>query len=144
MNRVVDLHEPNLVFDLSTEPLIPDDRYQMVYVKHSYGRMFKGHWKLVMNFRIVEEGRHFETVLKRFYNVRKLERQYRAPKSGDLTREMADLFGRSAMKQGIPWDKLRSSVILGETRTISSDSNNRTMSGANRYSVVGRLIKVVT
>ena len=94
MSRVYDIRESNLVFDLGTEPLIPDGRYQLAYVRHSYAPMFRGRWKLIIEFRVIDEGPYFETVLKRFYNVRKLERQYRPPRNGDLTREMAQLFGR--------------------------------------------------
>ena len=135
--------EPALVFDLEVEPLLPDGHYELVYVKHQYVRAFGGNVKLFMSFRITSLGDHHGKQLKRFYNVRESNKRYVAPRTGLLTREMRQLFGSALKKQGLPIQLLKESVLLGKTRIVESDYRQKKLGGANRYSIIDQLVRVI-
>ena len=142
MSRQV-TNEPELVFDLEIEPLVPDNSYELVYVNHKYVPAFGGNYKLVMTFRIVSQGEHYEKLLKRFYNVHRQNKMFSAPKNGYLTREMRQLFGNTLKTRGLPLDRLKENVILGKTRTVESDYRQKKLGEANQYSIIDQLVKVL-
>ena len=140
MSRVVDLREPRLVFDLDFQPWIPEGRYQFAYVGHTYARMFKGRDKVAVAMRVINEGESFDTVVNRYYNVQRQGRNYRAKGSMDLNREFIDLFGKRALKDGIPWRLFQNVIVDADVRTVERDAQQRTLSDNNKYSVIRRLI----
>ena len=135
--------EPELVFDLAQEPLVPDDEYEFVYARHKYVPSFGGKPKLFMWFRITSLGEHHGKELPRFYNVRTSNKRYSPPRNGVLTREMRQLFGNSLKARGLPLQQLKESVLLGITRTVSTDSRQKKLHSINRYSVIDRLVRVI-
>ena len=135
--------EPELVFDLAQEPLVPDDKYEFVYARHKYVLSFGGKPKLFMWFRITSLGEHHGKELPRFYNVRTSNKRYSPPRNGVLTREMRQLFGNSLKARGLPLQQLKESVLLGITRTVSTDSRQKKLHSINRYSVIDRLVRVI-
>ena len=135
--------EPELIFDLTSEPLVPDDKYEFVYASHKYVPSFGGNSKLFMWFRITSLGEHHGKELLRFYNVRVSNKRYRPPRNGLMTREMRQLFGNSLKARGLPLQQLKGSVLLGITRTVSTDSRQKKLHSINRYSVIDQLVRVI-
>ena len=132
-----------LVLTSQYEPLVPEGLYTFAYVRHFYVRAFAKTDKLFMEFRIITQGKYFETILKRFYNVKKSYKSYRAPPNGDLSRELASLFGRASLKHGIiPFEKLKEEMLVGEVQTVTVDSSGRDLGAENEYSKLARLIKI--
>ena len=142
VNRSVN-KEPELVFDLAQEPLVPDDKYEFVYARHKYVLSFGGKPKLFMWFRITSLGEHHGKELPRFYNVRTSNKRYSPPRNGVLTREMRQLFGNSLKARGLPLQQLKESVLLGITRTVNTDSRQKNLHMANRYSVIDEFLRVI-
>lgn len=120
-------------------PLLPEGEYTLAYVRHEYTAMFKGRTKLVVVFRVVDMGEHFGTLLRRYYNVRKVGKRYHVGASTDLAREMAALFGKGATRRGTDFGQIASALIVGEVATVTVDANNRRLADVNRYSRVARL-----
>ena len=141
MSQVVDLREPKIVFDLEFQPWIPEGRYEFAYVGHGYARMFKGRHKLTVAMRVVTEGPSFGTVLNRYYNVKKQGRNYRATGSMDLAREFKDLFGKNALKCGMPWHHFEDVLVIADVVTVARDAQQRLLSESNQYSKIERLIR---
>ena len=121
---------------------VEDGFYEFVYVKHSYVIAFKGRCKMFVEFRITDPGEYYGKILKAYYNVFARGKKYIPPKNGRLSREMATLFGRRALKNRSAFSLLKSVVIKGQTRTVLKDSQNKSLSEANKYSVIDRLLKV--
>ena len=143
MSKIASIGEPRIVFDLDGPPLIPAAKYELAYRRHVYTSMFKGRNKLEIVFAIVAQGPYFETEVSRYYNIRKIGRNYRPPKSGDLQREMIAVLGKTNLKLGIPWEMLKTCVIEGEIVTVTKDAQGRELAEENQYSKVARLIRKV-
>ena len=125
---------PDLVLEANDDPLIPPGDYELAYVGHAYLKMFRGRHKLVMSFRVITQGPHFDTILRRYYNVEKQGRSYRAPRSGALNREFTSLFGKRSARQGVDWDRLSRVIVLGEVATVKVDAQSQTLDEVNQYS----------
>ncbi len=135
--------EPKLWLPASDWAWVPDGKYELGYRDRSYVRYFgKGH-KLAITFAILSQGAHFGTLVTRYFNVDKQGRNYRAPRKGDLNREMADLFGKQSARRGMDWPRLKSTIIEGEIRTVTKSTNQRELTEQTRYSVVNRLLRVI-
>lgn len=129
-----------IYFDGEDLPLLPEGRYSLGYVRHQHLKMFKGRKKLVVTFRVVDEGEFFGVEVKRHYNVKEQGRSYRATRSMDIAREFNDVFGKGALKGGLQVSRLADLIVTGEVRTVTTSANNRVLSANNEYSVVGRLL----
>ena len=132
------------LFDSNYYELVPDGEYDAVFVDHRYVTTFKGSSKLFVQFRIVSEGASFGLCVYRFYNVEKINKRYRAPATGALSRDMAQLFGRRSLRSGLPFELLKTNVVRVETRTVNYDSVQKELHKENQYSVINRLIRIVT
>jgi hypothetical protein len=133
---------PDPIFVSEYDDWVEDGEYELLYVGHDYPKIFKGRPKLFMRFRIVSLGKEYDKILRAFYNVKVTTKGYGAPPTGKLSREMATLFGRGALRNGTPFGLLKTAVVIGAARTVLKDSQNRSLHKENRYSVVDRLIKL--
>ena len=73
--------------------------YRFAYVRHSYVMVFEI-LEVFIEFRIIDEGKYFGVLVKRYYNVKKVNKKYRPPPTGSLTRDMRKLFGPTQLKEG--------------------------------------------
>ena len=133
---------PDPIFSADYYEWVEDARYELVYVRHKYVFAFKGRCKLFVDFRITDPGVHFGKTVMAFYNVHKKGKKYNLPRNGRLSREMATLFGRRALRKSSPFSLLKSVAVIGETRTVVRDSQNKTLSDANKYSVIDSLHEI--
>ena len=122
------------------DALIPPGLYELAYVRHDYRYIFR-RWSLDLTFCVVGERRG--TILHCYYRVAKENKAYRAGPKSKLMRSARNLFGRSAAKYGMPWDRLKNVIVEGEVVTVTKDSAENDLGEANQYSIIGRLVRVV-
>ena len=135
--------------DERIRPWVPDAKYELAYVDYETRLMFHGQPKLVVRFRILSMGKHFDTVLERWYRVKKLTGKPRRSggfvvgASSDLFREHARLFRYKTRPDRISFAGLRNRVVVGRTRTVVADHRQRELVGATLYSVIDELIETL-
>ena len=142
MSNIKHLNPPDPLFSSDYEPSVPDGIYRFAYVRHSYVMAFSKSWKLFVQFRIIDEGKYFGVLVKRYYNVKKVNKKYRPPPTGNLNRDMRKLFGPDSIKGGTPFAKLRKSIVVAETETVKKDYLGKYLGKENEYSKITKLIRI--
>jgi hypothetical protein len=128
--------------------LIPDGVYQVAFQHWYTVRMFGKANKLAIVFKIVDQGPFFGAVLCRWYHVRRFighigkSGRFTAGPHSDLVREYAAIVGFPARMDRIALSAYRNCVLNVEVGTVGSDSKQRDLPGAARYSVIRRLVAV--
>lgn len=119
--------------------LIPDAQYEVVCTRYEK-RKFFGAFKLYVWFRIITEGDYQGLQIFRAYNWYE-----RPPRGSDLFKDLGRLYGRPLRKNTRLSLKLfKEKALLVQTRTIRVDRKQNPLPEYQRYSVVDRLIDVVT
>lgn len=132
-------------------PQIPDGEYCFKLRRHITGIMF-GSPRLVLEFSIIDMGEYHGTVLKKYYNVRKLigkagkKGRFLAKPTGDLLIELCTLFPQWKITRldRVPLDGLYNSIIKGKTRTVTNNNQRKKLPGQLKYSVIEKLIGIAT
>jgi hypothetical protein len=123
---------------------IPDDdlvrlapgEYLAVYAGCVSVRVFKT-VKVRVDFRLLA---HPELILPRWYRVIDSRGgRVRAPRHGDLVREISAVLGRRIRCDRVPVSALESVVVRAEVRDVIADRKQDRLAPMNVYSVIGRL-----
>ena len=130
-------------------PKIKAGVYDLAYVEHETVRMFKGRaHKLVMWFRIVSFGDHFEVILPRYYNVENVAKRrtkngsFKAGMKGDFLREYCTLFPNPIKRRDrISMSPFRQSIIRGKISSVKK-ARGRQIPPELQYSRIEQLIEV--
>lgn len=130
-------------------PLLPEGRYQAVARSAHIANMHKGHKMIVEWDVIVPDPNHplgqRSVRLRRYYNIKPAAgRRWRVGSSSNYQREWITITNRRPTRR----DRLSPSVFFGvlaevEVSTVHSDSRQRELHPAARYSVVSRVLSVV-
>lgn len=136
--------------DHEPRPLVPDSEYELAYVDYSTALMFKGAAKVVVRFRILTMGEFHGEIIERWYRVKRLAG---APKkrgnfvvgsSSDFYRDYCRLLGRPSRNDRISPVGLQGKIVIGSTRTVLVDALQRPLEDCLKYSVIDRLLRVVS
>lgn len=131
-------------------PLIPPGVYQLAYIDH-YTTLFRKAVKVVMRFRVVDQGEYFGVVLERFYNAKRLigkagkNGRFKIGPSSDLLREFCSVAaGRVTRLDRLPLSAMKNWIIKGEVHTVEQSWRQEEIPQCARYSVIRKLIGVET
>ena len=135
-----------------TDDLLPKIKagvYDLAYVEHETVRMFKGRaHKLIMWFRIVTFGDHFEVVLPRYYNVQNVARKrtkngsFKAGMKSDFLREYCTLFPNPIKRRDrISMSPFRQSIVRGKISSVK-EARGRDIPSELQYSRIEQLIEM--
>lgn len=128
--------------------LVPPGEYRLRLDGWNTVMLFGRSPKLVLNFRIMDMGEHFEKPLKRWYNVAELvgragkSGKFRAGWSSDLVREYAMLVEQPARRDRLALSSLKEHLIIGLVETVATDRKQGKIAEHSRYSVVRRLLRI--
>ena len=131
-------------------PLIKPGRYKLAYIRHETVMLYGKAAKLVVWFRIVTFGPHFETILPRWYNVKYLvgkqgkNGRFKVGHKSDFLREYLNCFEDQFAKKGrldrIPVSNFKGVILKGEVRTVKRNSSGHNIHNLLKYSVNSRFI----
>ncbi len=130
-------------------PLVKPGSYDLAFIDYKTALMFAGRAaKLIMRFRIITFGEHFETELYRYYNVARIigrparNGKFKCSAKGDFLREFATLFtGRITRLDRIPMSAFENVIIEGKVSTVTH-SRGKAIPELLQYSVISELRKV--
>ncbi|WP_152669953.1 hypothetical protein [Lysobacter capsici] len=128
-------------------PLIPPGEYRLKFETWATVMMFGRSPKLVLTFKVIDFGAHFETKLKRWYNVRRLRGkagkhgQFSAGWSSDVVREYGRLIGLPQRTDRIAISAYGGRVIVGKVGTVNKDRTQQALPTGLEYSVIQTLLR---
>lgn len=127
--------------------LIAPGLYELAFVGHHTATMFGGRvGKLVLSFRVMDQGPHFGTMLARYFNceVTGKSRQgggFSTSWSSDLVRELGRVGVLPKRCDRISLRSLQQIIVCGRVATVERDYKQRPLAPELRYSVVAELLK---
>lgn len=122
--------------------LVEPGEYELAFQFHRTMYLFGRAPKVACYFKIMTMGKHFEVILPRWYNVKTLSSK---PRKGggfkvgwncDFVREYASLFGLPARMDRISSETFKTVIVRGQVVTVTTDSKQRQIPEALRYSVI--------
>jgi len=120
-------------------PLIPEGKYEASLVKYEKRKFFSGE-KLYCIFQILDLGPYCGTKLFKSYNF-----YNPLPRGADLFKDFALVYGRRLTKKTKLSMKLfEGRVFVVRVRTVIADRKQSTLSEQQRYSVIDRIVEVLT
>ena len=146
-NSVETLPDVGIADDLP--PIVKPGLYDLALIDYKTALMFAGRAaKLIMRFRIITFGEHFETELYRYYNVARIIGRpqkngcFKCSAKGDFLREFATLFaGRITRLDRIPMSAFEKVIIEGKVSTVKQ-SRGKPIPELLQYSVISELRRV--
>src|SRR5690625_2271343 len=113
-------------FTIDLPPILPDKQWEMAYTGHSTAVMFGRSQKLVLFFKIVEYGDHFNEQVCKYYNVSLIGKpgkggRFKPAPSSDFIRDYVRLFGRPTRHDRISLQAMRNRIVIASTRTVTKD-----------------------
>lgn len=140
---------PDGFVDDSLPPKVEPGLYQVAYVEHRTALMFQGRApKLIMRFRIVDQGKYYSVELNRYYNVKHLIGKqgrnggFKATLTGDFAREYYTLFQGKHRPDRIPMSPFKSVLIEAEVATVKH-ARGQDIPEAVQYSRIKRLVRLL-
>ena len=131
-------------------PHIPPGIYQLAYLGH-YTMFFIKAPKVVLRFRVIDQGSCFGIELERFYNVKRLvgkkgkNGRFKVGSSSDLVLEFCRVStGRITRLDRLPLGTMKSVIIRGIVGTVETNRNQKTLPELMKYSKVKELIGIET
>lgn len=130
------------------QPLIPPGEYKLMFETWATVLLFGRSPKVVLTFKVIDFGEHFETRLKRWYNARKLtgkigkHGQFSAGFSSDLVREYGRLIGLPSRTDRIALSRYNGHVVTGLVGTVNKDRTQKPLPAGLEYSVIQALLRV--
>ena len=123
--------------------LVPDGKYNVVYVGHQTHRFFNGAPKVVFWFRIVDMGEHFGKLVPRYYNVKRFKGKkgrnggFVPGRSSDFIRDYYRVVSAPVARlDRLPLGRLKNIIIQVTTRTVKNDGDQQALPDVLMYSVV--------
>ena len=123
-------------------PLLPEGYYTLRFIDWATRIHLGRSYKLVMRLAICDPGEHFETLIERWYNVRKLvgparrRGRFKAGWSSDLYREYSLIAGEPQRRDRIALLRLHNRLLGGRVETVTKDRNQRPLHPSQQYSVL--------
>ena len=131
--------------------LVPDGEYELCYQYHETWKYQGKYPKVVFWFKIVSIGEHFEKLLPRYFNVRRIigkpskNGRFVPGRSSDFLLEYCNLFPRRFSRlDRIPLSLLENELILATTRTVTTNREQRNLPDLLKYSVIDRWLRLVS
>ena len=123
--------------------LVPEGEYPVIF------RDWKKLWLfrrpvLVMFFEIAEENEHSGTLLPAYYRVIWNGDQFTAGWRSYFCRDYQQCFGAVDRNDQFDISKFEELIVLAEVREVTHDQEKRPLDKVNRYSRIGRLLKVIS
>jgi len=131
--------------DIDRPELLPDGVYSLVLVDSWKGLMYGRVPKLMLTFRIIDEGQYYGKQLIRCYNLKGFTKRKEIKPSGwhsNLVKEYSILFGRPNNLKQIGVRAFKSKVIKGRTRAVTKDAKQNPLHPNLHYSVIDALLSV--
>lgn len=128
--------------------LIPPGEYQLTLSHWTTYLLFGRAPKLTLWFRVVQQGKHFDALVPRHYNVKALKGrarrngQFKAAAGCDLVREYARLLPSPGRLDRIALQPLAVRVVVGRVDTVKHARDQKELPQCVRYSVVRELLRV--
>lgn len=125
--------------------LVKPGLYEVTLVKTWKGFLHGRAPKLILVFRILDEGPYYGRHLYRAYNVRGFtDRKEIIPKGwhSDFVREYARLFGVPHKLRDIGVRQYKSKVFSCRVRTVERDYKQRPLPEGMQYSIIDEILKV--
>lgn len=119
--------------------------YDVAFNSYETAIMFKKAPKLVLEFRVVSMGVHFEAKIRRFYNITRLigraarDGRFKVGYHSDFLREYATLFGMPSRLDRIPMTVFGKHILIAKVRTVEKGSQQRKIPDVLHYSVISEL-----
>lgn len=130
-------------------PLVPAGEYQLVYERYETFQFCRTA-KVAVWFRIIDMGPHFDKVLPRYYNVRKLKGKvgrfgnFQAKRSGDLVNEFCTIANwRPNRLDRFSFERFKGKIIKGRIGVVDRDYQQKPLHELARYSKVEALLGVL-
>ena len=104
--------------------------------------------KLVLWFRVLTMGEHFEKRLPRFYNITRLvgrpakHGRFKVGRSSAFLREYLRLFSTTNRLDRIPMSRFEQHILVGKVRTVRTGGDQKRIPDALHYSVIDELLRV--
>lgn len=137
----------DVAFKIETKPLIPAGNYFLRFQGHETWLVFGREPKLALYFGVMDYGEYFETILPRFYRVKRLTgkagkggRFVPRGTSSNFVREFVEVAGAPARWDRVPLSRLSDFLIKGRVGTVKSDGAGKAIPKALRYSVIRELV----
>jgi hypothetical protein len=128
-------------------PLIPEGVYSFAFVAHETHRFFNRSDKAVLWFRVLDFGDHFNKVLPRYYNVRRLigkpgrNGNFAVGRSSDLLREFCCVSTAPITRlDRLPLTTLQNVTVRARVRVVSKDGYQKALPETLHYSVVDEIV----
>lgn len=119
-------------------PRIPEGPYQVSYAKSNKARYF-GTTKLYVQFKIVDQGEFFETVIFKAYNYPDT-----LTPGCDLYKDLTLLYGQRIRKNTkLKIALFQNKVLRVYVRTVKTNRKQGKLAEFQQYSVIDRIIEVV-
>lgn len=146
------VHNPPKVIDLRTSdygPLIPEGTYEVAFSHHETALMFGKSPKLTLWFRVVTLGPHFETLIPRYYTVKrpqgKVGRNGGFAPTGPtsvLVIEYVHCHERRPNRlDRIPMSAWADGIYRARVRTVTRNSHQKRLPKQIQYSVIDEPIR---
>lgn len=127
--------------------LLPKGDYQLGLQHWSTYKAFGRQPKLVLWFKVLDMGQHFEAMVPRYFNVKRLigkpgrSGRFAAAYSSDFVRDYARVMGSRQRLDRFDLNGLRSLVVVGHVDTVTRGHDQGDLADGLRYSVVRRLLR---
>lgn len=133
---------PYVPVDVDLPPHIPPGHYSLAFVGWRTVNYLNRQPKVVLTYRVVDQGPYFETVLQRWYNAQVLNGKtgangrFKLGSSSDLFRDFLRWTGLNARKDRVALCHLEKLLFRGRVEDVRVDRLQRELAAAARYSVL--------
>ena len=142
--------DPDVIVDYSSRPLlVPDGKYQAVFVRHETAFVFRAA-KVFLWFRIVNPGDYFSVELYRPYRVKKLlgkpgrGGKFKLAPGSELFTMLCRVLDIKARPDRISLLGLKHCILEIKTRTVTTDYLQRDVPDWLHYSVIADVCRKLT
>ena len=130
-------------------PLIPPGTYDAKFDYHETARMFGRAPKLILWFRVMTMGEHFNTKLPRYYNAKAIRSKPRRSggfaigRKSAFLREYLGLFDRPGLRlDRLSMSEYRDKLFEVSVRTVKRGSHECDIPRRLQYSVIDEVLRV--
>ena len=126
--------------------LIPDGEYQLSYRHHVTWNFMGRSPKLIITFRIMDMGEHYEKPILSYYNVNKIigkprkNGHFSAGWRSNIMMDYATCFEKPPRKDRISMCRFKEHFVIAKIRTVTKNREQKKYPDSLRYSVVHELL----
>lgn len=128
--------------------LVPPGEYDLRFDHHETLILFGRASKLVLWFKIITFGDHFETKIARFYNIKRIigrpgrNGRFKVGFNSDFMREYGRLFRPPRRLDRIAMSRFETVILIGKAKTVTRGHDQSEIPEAMQYSVLEELVGV--